>query len=88
MGIKQSLRFKQQHKLPVVLSKTQEMAIKEAQLKFGEQDIQVNKDPKCVEEEPTVYMQPELAIQVHLGIFDFKLFQGLDFDFKNEKVKS
>jgi hypothetical protein len=30
MGIKQSLRFKQQHKLPVVLSKTQEMAIKEA----------------------------------------------------------
>ena len=39
LGIKQSLKFKQQHKLPVVLAKSPEEVIRECQLKLGEQEI-------------------------------------------------
>lgn len=45
----------------------------------------MGKDPSCVSAEPLVYMQPDLQLHVHLGIFDFKLFAGLDFDFKQDK---
>lgn len=76
-AVRQALREKASHALPVIQAPQKEDILAPG---FGE-NLQFLPKGTAIEDEPYKYLQPRFQVQVFFQAIDVKLFQGLDFDF-------
>ena len=76
-AVRQALREKATHTLPVIQAPQKEDVLAPG---FGE-NLQFLPKGTAIEDEPYKYLQPRFQVQVFFQAIDIKLFQGLDFDF-------